>query len=95
MKVRKTLRRWLGIAEPPTPEEFNNVVLGHVTFLLSGEVTSEEQARYFDTLGLDTDKVAQRFWDDISYRVKNEAYNWVRSEEFLDRLVVRLRNKQL
>jgi hypothetical protein len=95
MKIRKTLRRWLGIAEPPTPGEFNNVVLGHVTFLLSGEVTSEEQARYFDTLGLDTDKVAEKFWEDVSFRAKIEAANWVKSEEFLDHLATRLRNKQL
>lgn len=95
MSIQKKIRQWLGVVEPPTPEEFNRQVLGHVTFLLSGEVTSEEQARCFEAVGLFADKVAQRFWDDAAYKAKIEATNWVGSEEFLDRLVVRLRNKQL
>ena len=95
MNIRKTLRSWLGVSDPPTPEEFNRLVLGHVTFLLSGEVVSEEQARYFEALGLDSDRVAQQFWNDVSYRAKLEVNQWVGSEEFLDRLAARLRNKQI
>ena len=95
MSIRKTIRRWLGVSEPPTPEEFNKLVLGHVAFLLSGRVASEEQARYFETLGLSTDEVADAFWNDVSYRAKLEVNQWVGSEEFLDRLAARLRNKQI